>query len=34
MECGQQALLQRAEEILTVNDVADVRETVIAPLRR
>jgi chorismate mutase len=30
----QQALPQRAEEILTGNGVADVRETAIAPLRR
>jgi hypothetical protein len=29
----QQALPQRAEEILTCNDLADVRETAIAPLR-
>jgi chorismate mutase len=29
----QQALPQRAEEILTGNDLAGVRETVIAPLR-
>jgi chorismate mutase len=31
---GQQALLQRAEEILTGNGLAGVRETAIAPLRR
>ena len=30
----QQALPQRAEEILTGNRVADVRETAIAPIRR
>jgi chorismate mutase-like protein len=30
----QQALPQRAEEILTGNDLAGVRETAIAPLRR
>jgi chorismate mutase-like protein len=30
----QQALPQRAEEIVTGNGVADVRETVITPLRR
>jgi chorismate mutase len=30
----QQALPQRAEEILTGNGLADVRETAIAPLRR
>ena len=30
----QQALPQRAEEILTGNRVADVREIAIAPLRR
>jgi hypothetical protein len=29
----QQALPQRAEEILTGNRVADVRETAIAPIR-
>ena len=30
----QQALPQRAEEILTGNGLAGVRETAIAPLRR
>jgi chorismate mutase len=30
----QQALVERAEEILTGNGLADVRETAIAPLRR
>jgi acetolactate decarboxylase len=33
-QTGQQALPQRAEEILTGDDLASVRETAIAPLRR